>query len=230
MVESARSVQNAHGRDIHPSHQGVQAFWNWFDGSKTVDQRGRPIVLYHGTKSDFQHYDIKRFGASDEGLAGPGFYFTYNPEEASRYALVDFFGRGEAPNVQPVYVCLKNPFFIAGGLLPDGRKVSDLHEGSTITVKGGVALRRLADIGGHDGIIWLRHDGGIGHAIAFKPEQIKSALGNDGTFSPDDPTLIGRLHPACPSLLASFGRQGAIAAAALPLQPKQSVASRRGLR
>jgi hypothetical protein len=61
-----------------------------------------------------------------EGLVGRGFNFTYNPNEASGYALNDVFGKGDSPNVVPAYVSVRNPLIITHGVLPDGRKVTDL--------------------------------------------------------------------------------------------------------
>jgi hypothetical protein len=47
----------------------------------------------------------------------------------------------------------------------------------------GEAMRRVYEAGGFDGI----QDGP--HWVAFRPEQIKSATGNRGTFSPMDPDI-----------------------------------------
>ncbi|WP_432262813.1 hypothetical protein [Cupriavidus sp. TMH.W2] len=165
------------------------AFDAWFAGSKIVDATGAPLVLYHGTKSDFDRYDIKTFGASDEGLAGKGFYFTYNPEEASSYAINEQYGKGDAPNVQPVYVSLNNPFVIQQGRLPDGRKLQELHKGIGVTASGGSAVRNMAEEAGHDGIVWTNRDGHILHVVAWRPEQIKSAIGNAGTYDADNPDI-----------------------------------------
>jgi hypothetical protein len=51
----------------------------------------------------------------------------------------------------------------------------------------GEAMRRVYEAGGFDGI----QDGP--HWVAFRPEQIKSATGNRGTFSPMDPDIRGPL-------------------------------------
>lgn len=131
-------------------------------------------MVYHGTKADFESFDLKKCGASDEGLAGPGFYFTYNPEEASGYALNEHFGRGDAPNVRPVYVALQNPLLISNGVLPDGRTLKDFHGGIGIQRRGGQALRQWADDAGHDGVMWVTEEGHVRHVVAFRPEQVTS--------------------------------------------------------
>lgn len=177
-------------------------FASWFEGSVVVDGEGDPLVVYHGTKSDLFGFDHRKIGASDEGLAGKGFYFTYNAEEASGYALRETCGFGEWPNVLPVYVSVKNPLQIVGGALPDGRRVMDVHRSYDvgINLKGGEAIRRLAIEGGHDGVLWRRTDGGIGHVVAFRPEQIKSAIGNSGLYLRGSISLTDREAAVCMGL------------------------------
>jgi hypothetical protein len=60
----------------------TEAFKRWFKDSKVVDENGEPLVVYHGTNSDFE-----AFSRVDGGNAyGPGFYFTASREEAEGYA------------------------------------------------------------------------------------------------------------------------------------------------
>lgn len=61
-------------------------FINWFgdwmndpeNASKIVDKNGEPLIVYHGTKHDFDTFDYKFFGERDGGNSGRGFYFTPN--------------------------------------------------------------------------------------------------------------------------------------------------------
>lgn len=179
-------------------------FRRWFGDSKVVDGQGQPLVVYHGTKESFDRFSLKSFGASDEGLTGKGFHFTYNPEEASGYALNEQFGKGNAPNVMPAYVSLQNPLIFTNGVLPDGRTIRDFHQGG-INSRGGNAIRKLADDAGHDGIVFASREGKIGHAIAFRPEQIKSATGNSGAFDPSNPNITGASQTALLDLIARTG-------------------------
>ena len=50
-------------------------------------------------------------------------------------------------------------------------------------------LAELAKSKGHDGIIIRHEDGSIDEIVAFRPEQIKSAIGNKGTFDPKSPRI-----------------------------------------
>lgn len=163
-------------------------FDNWFKDSKVVDSEGKPLVVYHGTKSDITAFDPKKAGASDAGLVGRGFYFTYNPEEASGYALNEQYGRGDAPNVIPAHVSLQNPLIIKQGILPDGRNITDLHK-MGISSRVGSAIQDDAKAVGHDGVIFTDRDGNVRHAVAFDPTQVKS-VNNAGTFSSTDPNIL----------------------------------------
>lgn len=189
--EPLRAVTQA-GREVPsldslpPSTQ--ERFREWFGESKITDAGGKPLVVYHGTKADFDQFDIKAFGASDEGLAGRGFYFTHDPHEASSHAINEQYGRGTSPNVIPAYVSLKNPFVIKQGVLPDGRKLAQ-----TISAENGKAVRKMAEDGGHDGIVFASRNGEIRHVVAFDPGQIKSAFNT--TFDPKTNTLLDALPP-----------------------------------
>lgn len=43
---------NSKGSKIHATNQGNINFWKWFGDSTAVDKQGRPIVFYHGTAND----------------------------------------------------------------------------------------------------------------------------------------------------------------------------------
>lgn len=187
-------------------------FARWFKGSKVVDDQGNPLVMYHGTSGSeaggaFTSFDTY---ASNYGLMGQGGYFTANPEVASSYTTK---GKGTTPTVYPVYLSIKKPLDMDAeadpaawqAQFPDAetfhergttneswyRAAEDalrdqalpLWEGAEIMQDG---LRAM----GFDGIT---HVGGgrvaadgVRHRvfIAFDPEQIKSATGNNGQFDP----------------------------------------------
>jgi len=69
-----------------------EAFKKWFGKSKVVDADGKPLVVYHGTVSDFTKFDRQK--ANPESDFGAGFYFTNTPGDvAENYA-------GEGPDLQ----------------------------------------------------------------------------------------------------------------------------------
>ena len=70
-------------------------FINWFGDwlsedktnvSKVVDENGEPLMVYHGTKHDFDTFDYKFFGERDGGNSGRGFYFTPNQISVQPYS------------------------------------------------------------------------------------------------------------------------------------------------
>lgn len=74
-------------------------FKKWFGDSKVVDENGKPLVVYHGTKADFD-----TFRPSKDGALGQGMYFSLSEE----------YARGVGKNVMPVYLSIKKPYIADG--------------------------------------------------------------------------------------------------------------------
>lgn len=185
-------------------------FKRWFEGSKTVDKSGRPIVFYHGTDAN-----ISQFHESDWGYSGPGIYFTQNPEIASRYAGVPDFGKFkgqqvlENGNIIPVFLKIEKPFGEGSLSAEDAKIINTYHRSSLYAIKdvaaegmthrrffeklGSAADDNLKDYiepAGYDGI-FVRggHLGDEQEVVVFKPTQIKSAIGNSGAFDRTSPNI-----------------------------------------
>ena len=59
-------------------------FKAWFGDSKVVDDQGKPLVVYHGTRAQFSVFDYSKIG--EQGRAeGAGFYFTNSKKVAAGY-------------------------------------------------------------------------------------------------------------------------------------------------
>lgn len=156
---------NALGRPIHPSEEGIVNFWCWFGDSQCVDEIGQPLVVCHGTSADFDAFDTSRMGA-----VGQGAYFSLDRRVAGQYAMIN--GSASSGRVVPVYLSLQRPYVINGTERAPSRK----------------QLERR----GYDGIVYTHgwNDGAKSvEYIAFRPEQIKSALGNSGRFDPERASL-----------------------------------------
>lgn len=55
----------------------TNAFKNWFEGSKLVDESGNPMIVYHGSGSkDIQEFDVSKYETVQRGDWGEGIYFT----------------------------------------------------------------------------------------------------------------------------------------------------------
>jgi len=162
---------------------GTDAFKRWFGDSKVVDEQGRPLVVYHGTAADFDSFDNSKTGANDRGLWGRGHYFSASVDNANSYAL----RQGDGARLIPAYASIKNPLVLTTSSdlvtrLPDGKNYRDLV-GENLD---GSKIKQMAVDAGHDGVIQIRPNGQIGDLVAYSPEQIKSAIGNNGDFDPQN--------------------------------------------
>jgi hypothetical protein len=137
---------------------------------------------YHGTKSpNFESFDLKKAGKSDPGLVGKAVYFTPEAEQAGSFAASQHYGKGDAPAVIPAYLRMQNPAYITDGVLPDGRRLTDVHP-SGITKQSAGAINRALKAAGHDGVIFRTGDGELMQAAVFDPSRIRSPR---AAFDPD---------------------------------------------
>lgn len=149
-------------------------FKAWFGDSKVVDASGKPLVVYHGTGADISEFTIPE--AKHGQVFGKGIYFT----SSTKYA--DSFAYGEQPNIIPTFVSLQNPLIVETGTPEFKRAFPADATGEQITA--------ALEAAGHDGIIM--RSGKTIEVVAFRPEQIKSAIGNRGTFDPNDPNILNQ--------------------------------------
>lgn len=96
-----RAARNSAGRRIARTEEGLRAFYEWFGDSLIVDEKGRPLVMYHGTVAEFDVFNVKKQGKNDTGFFGRGFYFTPIERLARYYAYNKI--------VMPVYLKINNP-------------------------------------------------------------------------------------------------------------------------
>jgi hypothetical protein len=171
------TVLNSDGRPVALTEEGAAAFLRWFDHSKIVHPTsGLPLVLFHGTRpgNDITHFRLTGHGHD-------GLYFTPDPTYAESYTC-DLVGKhaDESGPMYPVYLSIKNPFVVC---------VDDQDpEWERFVYRGYNRQDLIAQ--GFDGAVLLHKPSGeIDQVMAFFPEQIKSAIGNPGTYDPNDPHL-----------------------------------------
>jgi hypothetical protein len=151
-------------------------FKRWFGDSKVVDADGQPLVVYHGTTRDFSVFR----GDAPKGTSAPnatdrlGFFFTTRTDNAGDYANTS------GANVIPAYLSIQNPLEIT---VDKWRTMSNSSRGY-VTVR---KLLEKARSNGHDGFVVKGRT--VTWWIAFNSQQIKSAIGNRGTFDPDNPDI-----------------------------------------
>lgn len=79
-------------------------------GTKVLDKSGKPKRVFHGTTSVFQEFDPKF--SDPAALYGRGFYFTDNPEMASKHPELRRTQKTVADpalNIKPAYLHIKKP-------------------------------------------------------------------------------------------------------------------------
>lgn len=174
-------------------------FRRWFGDSKVVDAEGKPLVVYHGTDVVIDAFDTRNAPA----------WFSESAEHAGKYGM-----HREEQSIYPVYLSLQNPLNLTGKISNSGNRFSS---GIDLARRAGISRfmteddkfsdfgspmvedehfsiigsKRFADLvarAGYDGIV-IR-EGKHKTFAAFRPEQIKSATGNNGTFDPDNPNIL----------------------------------------
>lgn len=90
--------------------KGVESsyFKKWFGDSKVVDEDGKPLVVYHGTRDVFDTFDVNKKGKASD-TARVGFWFSDRENFAENFARDIWWGEQEKPVVMPVYISMQNP-------------------------------------------------------------------------------------------------------------------------
>jgi hypothetical protein len=160
------------------------AFKRWFGDSKVVDGRGRPLVVFHGSKQPFEAFDYSRWGFTDPGCAGKGFYFIDGFSWAQAYADIDA-KPGDRPTVIAAYLRMKNPLIVK-----EFEDIPGAAAGVPTMERAEEMQRRVRELG-CDGVIVK---GSPSEYIVFDPRQIKST-NNRGTFDLSDPRVSFNRSP-----------------------------------
>jgi len=162
------------------------AFKRWFGNSKITNEDGSPKIMYHGTSQDIKEFKSaaqqSREGTLKNRITGytEGLYFTDDRDYASRYATR--FAE-EGGNVVPVYLSIKNPKVLEYNAFQKliakltGYKDPKSKEIAQSIALSGPEIDALKKQG-YDGIVNKE----LNEVVAFNPNQIKSAIGNKGTF------------------------------------------------
>lgn len=168
-------------------------FKSWFGDSKVVDAQGAPLVVYHGSGKDIEQF------APVSKLGNKGIYFTATPKLAAVYARDRSDTVGGNPAIYPVYLSVKNPLVIEGpkdsfldGLRAyfnkDFTEQKKRAQWDAELASAYVTDERIADLRakGYDGIVNSAAD----EIVVFDPTQVKSAVGNNGDFDPNNPNIV----------------------------------------
>ncbi len=154
-------------------------FQRFFGGSQAVDKYGEPLRLYHGTSDRIgTNFNIYHPNRKDAGWMGRGAYLSDDPILAKMYATMK---AGNAdPNTVAVYANIQNPYSMT---LDEKNMLRFMSQDKIDDWTNDIRQR------GYDATS-LTFPGGEKEFAVFDPErQLKSAIGNRGTYDPDDPDL-----------------------------------------
>ncbi len=198
-----RPTVNSEGKQIYPTIEGIKNFWKWFGDSKVVDEKGRPLVVYHGTKikigekpfSVFKRGELGIHIGSKKQAKGKTIIFHWKDSKTGEILPDEEYGQ-----MYELYANIKNPVY----------SFTDLKNWNDVG-----ALKKEFDYidnveyfdspddfieywgnQGVDGVYYPNWYEGYGFSwIAFDPNQIKSATDNDGQFDPNSPDIRFSVTP-----------------------------------
>ena len=173
-----RPTTNSNGQRIAETEEALRAFWKWFGDSKVVDAEGRPLVVYHGTPNmSFSEFDAETLGSNTRHqTSGVGFYFTAWKDGARNYADRG----GKKGRLIEAYLRIESPLIESWSSMP--RSSEDAATMRSVAVEQGL-----------DGIFVDDENPKLASEIVvFNPTQIKSAVGNRGTFDPADANILNQ--------------------------------------
>ncbi len=145
--------------------------------SKVVNPDGTPMVVYHGTGSDFNTFDKSRQGENYIQGEG-GFFFTSSRKSAENYARLA--GGDDKGRVIEAYLSIQKPYEVIayGDYVQAPAEKYDDHRSEYLNE---------AEMQGCDGIIIKGEKSNL--YVVFEPNQIKSATDNIGTFDSNNPDI-----------------------------------------
>ena len=166
----------------------------WMAGSKVVDKRGAPLRAYHGATNDFSVFRAGNLNTDYTGDIGAWFSAPTSRNVASvraaqttaeQFAYDQEDIDGGNPLIVPVYLSIKRPVEYIGYME---------FEDAVTTAGSVTALRTQLEGAGFDGLVIRKSDTDFGEVrddwVAFNPAQIKSAIGNRGSFTSNDANIL----------------------------------------
>jgi hypothetical protein len=176
----------------------TRQFQRWFGDSKVVDRDGEPLVVYHATDAEFTVFDRDKLGERTKqrdiedfnmdmedsvGLlrsAELGFWFSEKNLAEDEYGGRHVLKLEDGKRIgMPVYLSIENPNYV------DTYDLMETLDNMTVEEY----LQEMEDYG-YDGLIVTDQEFDNAKSyVVFKPNQIKSATNNVGTFDYFNPDI-----------------------------------------
>lgn len=192
-TEKVRKVNvNSEGKIISLTKQGLRNFYNWFGFSEAVDEKNKPLVLYHSTNADISVFEVNRETSNDLGILGEqkttrsGIFVTPDKVFSQEY-----FRDKKGQNIIPVYASMQAAIDFRGGAfdhLLDRFGVREYWQLFDNNADGSNKFIEYMAEHEFDGAIFNEsssdNEDGVATTYAvLDSSQLKSALGNRGTYS-----------------------------------------------
>ena len=222
-LPSRPEAQKAPVKAVSKKQTDTKEFKSWFDESSVVDADGNPLVVYHATRTnvDFDEFNTPaHFGTVDQAHA--------RIDRSSIQIAAPEATLGESDRILPVYLSIENPFHIGdtgeqhsamsyleavrdAGLMSHTEYESVLYDEQDKRREEDALMAAVVEYMegiGYDGFSYENTEEGVGTSwVAFRPEQIKSAIGNSGEFNASSSSFLatktdqpGRPAPAQPDI------------------------------
>ncbi len=169
--------------------------------AKFLEGSAVPPVVYHATSKSFPEFSPKKLGKNTKHPTSKlGFFTAANPESTEDFVKSHSgISKGlyeSGANIMPLHLSIKNPFeipssdFVFQSMALQNMKKKDADK----------YLQEFIDSvksEGHDGLVIKANPRGFAggnefssdNYVAFEPTQIKSAIGNRGTYDTNEPDL-----------------------------------------
>ena len=178
-----------------PASVQTNAFKKWFGDSKIKDDKGEPLIVYHGSDKEFNTFDLNAEKKNRTGNPR-GIYTTPNKAEAKTYGknVMELYAKSENPYIEGKSAVndkmaakyaqvLKDNYPNYGDDWVDNVIVPQFKESGRFKDIDGGLKTDVMEAGGYDSY----KDGE--HVILFNPNQVKSATDNTGAFSAENPDI-----------------------------------------
>jgi hypothetical protein len=169
-------------------------FQQWFGESKVKDESGAPKVMYHGTSFDINNFKPGQANA---------IFVTDNPKVAESFAKDAEIKAplGVYPNIMPVYVKAEKTFDyenpnhldkLSMYFGDDSATMDEIADGNWDAIENEKVQDAIQGLGFDSFYV---QEQGVKNLAVYSPNQIKSAVGNKGTFSPESADITENIGP-----------------------------------
>ena len=191
------------------------AFKEWFgdwegdpdNASKVMDNNGEPLVVYHGTNTDFTEFETSKRGSVFNDLASKSsFFFSTDKDDGTYFGKKAVRKNGGELNIIPSFLNIKRLSEINDDTISeyteewlDELRESDYNEWdfqvSTKAYQESGDITKGLELAASDVMGDSSYDGASVEGedatwfLAKRPNQIKSATDNTGTFDANNPDI-----------------------------------------